>query len=98
MNFGPWSRLDAASLPAGPGVLQVRREHGLVEYPRGKSAMVHYAAVEDLRAAALALAAANPDAVWLVRCNREPVADPRAAAERLIAEFSERFGAPPRPG
>lgn len=98
MNFGPWSPLHAASLPAGPGVLQVRREHGLVVYPRGKSAMVHYAAAADLQAAARALAAANPEAAWLVRCNRDPVADPRAAVERLIAEFGERFGAPPRPG
>jgi hypothetical protein len=98
MNFGPWSPLHAAQLPSGPGVLQVRREHGLVVYPRGKSAMVHYAAAEDLRAAAAALAAAHPDAAWLVRCNRAPVVDPEAAATRLIAEFVERFGAPPRPG
>jgi hypothetical protein len=98
MNFGPWSPLHAAALPPEPGVLQVRRAHGLVVYPRGKSAMVHYAAAEDLRAAVLVLAAAHPDAAWLVRCNREPVSDPRAAAERLIAEFAERFGAAPRPG
>ncbi|MBA3550525.1 MAG: hypothetical protein H0T76_28960 [Nannocystis sp.] len=98
MNFGPWSPLHAAQLPSGPGVLQVRREHGLVGYPRGKSAMVLYAAAEDLQAAALAIAAAHPDEAWLVRCNREPVVDPEAAAARLIAEFNERFGAPPRPG
>jgi len=98
MNFGPWSALRDACLPAGPGVLQVRRERGLVVYPRGKSAMVHYAAAADLRAAARAIAAAHPGAAWLVRCNREPVADPEAAAARLIAEFVARFGAAPRPG
>lgn len=96
MNFGHWLRLEAAgSLPAGPGVLQVRRERGLVDYPRGKSAMVHYAAADDLRAAALALAAAHPDARLLCRCNRDPVADPGAAAARLIADFTDRFGAAP---
>ena len=57
--------------------------------------MVHYAAADALRAAAVALAAAHRDARLLVRCNRDPVADPRAAAERLIAEFCERFGAAP---
>lgn len=98
MNFGPWFPLHAASLPSGPGVLQLRREHGLVVYPRGKSAMVCYAAAADLQAAVLEIAAAHPEAVWLVRCNREPVSDPQAAVERLIAEFAERFGAPPRPG
>jgi hypothetical protein len=97
MNFGPWSALHAALLPSGPGVLQVRREHGLVVYPRGKSAMVHYAAAEDLQVAVRAIAAAHPEAAWLVRCNREPVTDPQAAVDRLIAEFAERFGAPPRP-
>ncbi len=92
MNFGPWSPLHAASLPPGPGVLQVRREHGLVVYPRGKSAMVCYAAAEDLQAAARALAAAHPEAAWLVRCNREPVADPQDRMERvrLLADLPEK--------
>lgn len=59
--------------------------------------MVHYAAADDLRAAAAAIAAAHPDADWLCRCNREPVGDPRAAAAWLIADFVDRFGAAPRP-
>lgn len=97
MRFGPWSRLLAAAdaLPPGPGVLQVRREHGLAEYPRGRSAMILYRGCDDLRATAQALAAAHPDAAWLCRCNRDPVADPHAAAARLVAEFAERFGGPP---
>lgn len=53
MEFGQWYPLTAAEAhaPAGPGVL-VRVRTGLVEYPRGKSAMVHYQAADDVRAAA----------------------------------------------
>jgi len=40
-------------------VLQLRLATGLLDYPRGKSAMVHYAHADDVRAAALAWAAAH---------------------------------------
>jgi hypothetical protein len=97
VRFGPWHRLqDApAAAPSTAGVLQVRRVEGLVAYPRGKSAMIRYAAADDLRAACTALAAAHPDAAWLVRFSRDPVPDPAAAAARLRADFADRFGAPP---
>ena len=45
--------------PPSEGVLQLRVARGLLDYPRGKSAMVHYAHAADLRAAARALAAAH---------------------------------------
>jgi hypothetical protein len=97
MRFGPWHRLQAAATAAPPtsGVLQVRREHGLEVYPRGKSAMILYAAADDLRAACTRLAAEHPDAAWLFRYNTTPVPDPHAAAATLIADFAARFGGPP---
>lgn len=101
MEFGRWYPLgDAAThAPAGPGVLQVRVRTGLVDYPRGKSAMVHYAATDDVRATAQALAAAHPGADWLCR-HLIDLADPAAApaiAARLIRDFAARFGRAPTP-
>lgn len=99
MRFGPWVRLaDAGALPEVAGVLQVRREVGLVAYPRGKSAMILYAGVEDVRRACRQLAAEYPGRPWLCRCSRDPVDDVAGAAARLIADFIERFGAAPSPG
>lgn len=97
MRFGSWHRLqDAAdAAPRTSGVLQVRREHGLAVYPRGKSAMILYAAADDLRAACARLAADHPGAAWLCRFNRDSLADPAEAAARLIADFAARFGGPP---
>lgn len=82
-------------MPAGPGVLQVRREIGLVEYPRGKSAMILYAAADDLRGACERLAAEHPGAAWLVRWNRDAVDDPAGEVARLISDFVARFGVAP---
>lgn len=96
MQFGPWHRLVADPFPAAPGVLQLRREHGLVDYPRGRSAMIRYLAADDLHAEVTRLAAANPGRAWLVRCNRAPLRDPAAELARLLADFVDRFGAAPR--
>jgi hypothetical protein len=86
---------DEAALPVVAGVLQVRREVGLVTYPRGKSAMILYAGVEDVRAACRRLAAEHPGRAWLCRWNRDPVEDVAGAAARLLADFAGRFGAEP---
>lgn len=98
MRFGAWVRLQEAAgvAPAQAGVLQVRLEVGLVQYPRGKSAMCRYEGAEDLREACLRLAAAHPGGAWLVRWSRDPVVDLGGAAARIIAEFVERFGEAPR--
>lgn len=98
MRFGAWHLLDAAAdwLPAAPGVLQVRLREGLVRYPRGKSAMIHYAGSADLRELTAALAASHPGAPWLCRASLGPCHDPAAAVARLLAEFDERFGACPK--
>lgn len=101
MEFGRWYPLTAAAdhAPAAPGVLQLRVRIGLVDYPRGKSAMVHYAVAEDVRAAALALAAANPDADWLCRHLSEPCDLTTAVSleARLVRDFTARFGVAPTP-
>ncbi len=98
MRFGPWYPLaDAPShAPRRPGVFQVRRERGLVQYPRGRAAMVHYDAGPQLRAAVTAFATAHPGAALLCRWSRDPAPDPAAALERLLRDFEARFGAPPR--
>jgi len=97
VRFGVWVRLcEAAGVaPGEPGVLQVRREVGLVEYPRGRSAMILYTAADDLRGACERLAAQAGGMAWLVRWNRDPVGDPAGTVDRLIAEFVERFGMKP---
>jgi hypothetical protein len=98
-DFGRWYPLAEAGerAPAVAGVLQVRVAHGtLLDYPGGKSAMIHYAAADDLRAAAVALAAAHPDVDWLCRHTEGAVEDPTAMLDGLVQMFVRRFGTPPR--
>jgi hypothetical protein len=103
VKFGRWYPLaDAARLaPGGPGVFQVRVAEGLVDYPRGKSAMVHYEAAEDVCAAAVAFAARHPEQPWWCRHTIEPEtlapADAAALADRLRRDFAVRFGREPSP-
>lgn len=107
MRFCPWVPLSEAEahVPAGPNVLQVRRARGLVAYPKGQSAMVHYQLAGDARAAARQLAARWPGEDLLCRyliADEEageaalPAADRLAAyCDKLLAEFLHRFGALP---
>ena len=99
MRFGPWYPLaDARDLaPAAEGVLQLRLASGLLDYPRGRSAMVHYAHAGDVRAAAAAWAAAYGAAGIVCRhLIEDDGAPPAALHARLLDEFVRRFGAPPR--
>jgi hypothetical protein len=101
VKFGSWYPLaDAARhAPGAPGVFQVRLAEGLIDYPRGKSAMLHYAAADDVRAAAAAFAADHPQAPWWCRHTIEPEAlapgDATALVERLLRDFLVRFGRAP---
>ena len=99
MQFGPWYPLAEAGdrAPAAEGMLQLKIAHGLIDYPRGKSAMVHYAHATDVRAAALALAAAHAGEDLLCRHLIEIEAAPDVAGiwAPLPATFVDRFGAPP---
>lgn len=101
MQFVPWYPLSEAGqwAPASPGVFQVRVREGLLDYPRGKSAMVYYGAGDDVRAEAEALAAAYPDRDWLCRHAVDMTAwereNPRLACELYLERFRARFGSPP---
>ncbi len=99
VQFGRWYPLALAAdhAPAGPGVFQVRTRLGLVEYPRGKSAMVHYGAAADVRAAADALARAHPAADLLCRHLIDLDDDDAATtiAHKLVRDFTARFGRAP---
>lgn len=103
MIFGHWVPLAeaAAQAPSARGVIQLRTPHGiLLDYPRGKSAMIHYQPAEDLRAAIAQLAVQHAGRGWLCRhtleMSRQEHDDVDAAAARLTSTFVARFGAPPK--
>jgi hypothetical protein len=99
VRFGLWYPLASAGehAPAAPGILQLRLATGLLDYPRGKSAMVHYAHAPDVRAAALTLAAAHADERLVCRhlIELDPATDLGEFYAKLRAEFVRRFGTPP---
>jgi len=100
MRFCPWYPLAdaAAHAPAAEGVLQLRLAEGLLDYPTGKSAMVHYEHAADVRASATALAIAHPSPVlW---CRHLEIEGPErvdlaAFHAKVRDEFVRRFGSPP---
>ncbi len=98
MRFCPWYPLAdaAAHAPAGRGVLQIRVADGLLDYPTGKSAMLHYELADDVRAAALRY---PPRPGLLCRHTIEMTPDDAhglgAFHERLVRDFRVRFGALP---
>jgi hypothetical protein len=100
MRFGPWYPLAEARdrAPAAEGVWQLRRASGLLDYPRGKSAMLHYAHAGDVCAAAVAWAQAHGSDDILCRhlIEIDAATDLVAFYDTLIGEFMRRFGAPPR--
>jgi len=100
VRFGPWYSLDdaAAEAPGAENVLQLRLADGeLRSYPRGKSAMVHYAHAPDARAAAVALAGSL--GVSGLRCRHlieiDAGVDLAAFHAKLVADFTRRFGTRP---
>jgi hypothetical protein len=99
VRFCRWYPLaDAAGhAPAAPGVLQVRVAEGLIDYPAGRSAMVHYEHATDVRDRALALAAAYPGrALWCRHLDPEgETVDLEAFHARVLGEFVRRFGTAP---
>jgi hypothetical protein len=102
MRFCPWYPLSAAAAnaPPSPGVFQVRVAAGLLDYPRGKSAMIHYERADDLCAATAAFAASHPGVDWLCRHTIEmsprDVEDVEALYAKVLGDFLARFGSAPR--
>lgn len=100
MRFCPWYPLAAAAdhAPAAEGVFQVRVAEGLLDYPRGKSAMVHYEHAADVRAAATALAASRTGEALLCRhleIESGEAVDLAAFHAKVREEFVRRFGREP---
>ena len=102
VRFGTWYPLEEASAhaPAQPGVFQIRIDSGLIQYPKGKSAMIHYAAADNLRAAATAFADAHAGSNWLcrhtIKLSADSAQDLQPLCARLVDRFSRSFGSPPR--
>jgi hypothetical protein len=99
--FGPWQSLDeaGASAPDSPGVLQARGD-GLLLFPRGKSAMILYAASAEDESLAAFVARSRPLLAQAAALGGRHIrfavtAQPGAALQRLLDRFAERFGAPP---
>jgi hypothetical protein len=99
MRFGAWYPLSTAGdlAPATTGVFQVRLASGLLDYPRGKSAMVWYQHAPDVRLAAVALSSRHPGRELVCRHLIE-VSEGVDLAEfcaKLRSEFVRRFGRAP---
>ena len=100
MRFCPWYPLAEAAdhAPAGEGVLQLRIAEGLLDYPRGKSAMVHYEYASDVCAAATALATQHQGEGLLCRhleIEAGGGVDLRGFHAKVLDEFIRRFGTAP---
>ena len=101
IRFGEWVPLAeaAARAPRGAGVYQIKVADGLIDYPTGRSAMIHYGAATDVGDAVAALAAAHPGRAWM--CRFAEGLEARGGAEvdgmlqELMTRFRRRFGAPP---
>ena len=79
--------------------MQVRVATGLIDYPTGKSAMVHYAHALDVRAAATALAAEHVGEELLCRhleIEGAEAVDAVAFHAKVRDEFVKRFGSQPQ--
>ena len=98
MRFSSWypaNEIDARA-PAGEGVFQVRAAE-LLSYPSGKSAMIHYARAEDMRAAMRAWAESHGREGDLYRHVGDLGSlSPDAALERVRSRFRSRFGSLPQ--
>ena len=93
MTFGTWRALATASPPRKPGLMQARTAD-LIEYPRGKSAMVYYDGDDDLSQAFARLGARVPPGAD-VRVRFGECSDPHPQLLRKLDEFRRRFGALP---
>ena len=106
MGFGDWIALDHAGVASAPdeaaAVQVTRRDRSLVQYAKGKSAMVFYfyaarsarEALKRLFAEELEVPGSRGQGELAFRVLVGGDAA-RAHLERLYFEFAERFGGPP---
>jgi hypothetical protein len=99
VRFTPWysaAEIEARA-PAEAGVFQVRGAT-LRDYPTGRSAMIHYASAEDVRASMIRHRAQRGDSGDLYRhADALGGRSPAEALARLLERFVARFGAEPSP-
>lgn len=97
-RFSAWSSLETAPAEGATGVVQLKCEGPLIQYPHGRSAMLWYGAGTDL--AALTRQAAERASAWPAehlrwRALTLPPGDAEATLTALLAQFITRFGSPP---
>lgn len=97
-RFSAWSSFETTPAEGAPGVVQLKCEGELLQYPQGRSAMLYYGAGADL--AALTRQAAERARAWPAeqlrwRTLKLPLADAEATLADLLTRFIARFGAPP---
>ncbi|MEZ4268767.1 MAG: VF530 family protein [Myxococcota bacterium] len=97
-RFSTWSSFETTPPEGSPGVVQLKCEGKLLQYPQGRSAMLWYGAGADL--AALTRQGAErasdyPAEQLRWRVLKLPLADAEATLADLMARFIARFGAPP---
>ena len=97
--FCPWYPLSDAALhaPRSPGVFQLRLPEGLLEYPLGKSAMVHYEGARCLFSSILQYLENNPNNLLCRHLVIDGDSDPQGMYESVLERFTRRFGAAPNP-
>lgn len=94
-DFVHWYPLRGAGqhAPTSPGVFQVRIASGLLDYPSGKSAMVHYGRSENLQVELARLAAEHDEVDFL--CRHQSSEQPAVLLEFVLTQFERRFGKAP---
>ena len=75
-------------------MFQVKVDGALVQYPTGKSAMIHYGCGDDLRSITVAFDAEHRGNVWL--CRHVVDKNYERRFERILGDFVARFGSSPR--
>ncbi len=97
-SFGHWFPLANAleSAPPSSGVFQIKIPVGLISYPTGKSAMIYYAASENLQKDLGEFARQHVGREWRARYMELPTELANALLETILEAFESRFGEKPR--
>ncbi|MBL4636761.1 MAG: hypothetical protein JKY56_23120 [Kofleriaceae bacterium] len=90
-TFVHWYLLaESQMVPATSGMFQIRVESGLIDYPKGKSAMVYYGCAENMQLEIVKIAAQREAENFL--CRHQSTGEPAVLLERMRNRFRERFG------